>query len=43
MSWEKGKVYVLSVPSFILCVPIYSLSSKVFVDVHEAQSWLLMC
>lgn len=43
MSWGKGKVYVLSVPSFIPCVPIFSLPSKVFVDVQEAQDWLLMC
>lgn len=42
MSWEKGKVFVLSVP-FIPCVPIFLLPSKVFVYMQEAQDWLLMC
>lgn len=43
MSWEKAKVCALSVPSFIACVPRFSLPSKVFADVQEAQDWLLMC
>lgn len=43
MSWEEAKVYALSVPSFIACAPKFSLSSKVFADVQEAQDWLLMC